>query len=372
MPAMAAAPRRAIGVALIAIWVAALGAGMVGSAVATRQVLQGERELFAMLVRLRRAQLSAYFDATIEESRFWGKNRIMRQALRDFSAAWRELGHGADVTLQLLYIDENPYPVGERDNLERAEDDSRYSEVHAHYHYWLRSFLLHRGIYDVFLIDAAGDLVYSSFKEEEFATNLEEGPWRDTGLGRAFREARDNPFPSYVAIYDFAPYPPSHDAPAMFTASPVLADDGTFLGVIAFQLSTERINRIVREVGLRATGKTFLVGPDLNLRSRTRFSETSEMFETRVDTETARAALQGEEGQRLTTDYRGVRVLSSYVPLDIGERIFWGVLAEIDEEEYRAPANAIRRRALAMSAVIAAVLSLVLLAWARLSGRTAA
>jgi methyl-accepting chemotaxis protein len=362
---MAATGRRRIGIAVLGIWIAALGAGMLGSQIATERVLRAERELFAMLVRLRRAQLSAYFEASIEESRFWARNRIMRQALLEFTDAWRELGESASVELQLLYIDENPYPEGERDNLERAEDDSSYSEVHARYHYWLRSFLLHRGIYDVFLVDPEGNLAYSSFKEEEFATNLLEGPFRDTDLGRAFREVRDNPFPSYVAVFDFAAYAPSHGAPAMFTASPVLADDGTFLGAVAFQLSAERINRIVREVGLRETGKAFLVGPDLMLRSRTRFSETSEMLQTRVATETAREALKGKQGQRIATDYRGVRVLSSYVPLEIGERLYWGVLAEIDESEYLGPARAIRNRTLAASAALAALVTLALLAWAR-------
>jgi hypothetical protein len=60
-----------------------------------------------------------------------------------------------------------------------------------------------------------------------------------------------------------------------------------------------------------------------------------------------------------------VRVLSSYVPLEIGERLYWGVLAEIDESEYLGPARAIRNRTLAASAALAALVTLALLAWAR-------
>jgi methyl-accepting chemotaxis protein len=372
MPAMLTAARSLLVVALIGVWVAALGGAWIGSRSGAEEVLRDERELFGTLIRIRRAQLAAYFATTIEESRFWARNRITRQALREFSSAWSELGGAATETLQRLYIDQNPYPTGERDNLERADDDSTYSQVHAQYHYWLRSFLLHRGIYDVFLFDPAGNLVYSSFKEPEFATNLVDGPFRDTDLARAFLEARDNPYPSYVAVYDFAPHAPSDGAPAMFTASPVLADDGTFLGVMAFQLAAERINTIVREVGLRKTGKTYLVGPDLRLRSRTRFSETADMLETKVDAETARAALAGEEGQRLATDYRGARVLSSYAPLDIGSRLRWGLLAELDEDEYLAPARAIRNQALAIGTGLAAGLSIILLVWARLGARSPA
>jgi methyl-accepting chemotaxis protein len=362
--------RSALAVAVVGIWLAALGSAWLGSQGATEQLLRGERELFSTLRHMRTAQLANYFGTTIDESRFWAQNRIMRGALLEFSAAWNELGPAASETLQRLYIANNPYLAGERDNFERASDGSTYSDVHARYHFWLRSFLLHRGIYDVFLFDAVGNVVYSSFKEEEFATNLVDGPWSDTSLGRAFVDARDNPFPSHVSVLDFAPYAPSHGAPAMFTASPVLDDDGTFLGVIAFQLPVERINAMLREVGLRQTGKTYLVGPDLHLRSRTRYSETASMLETEVGTDTARAALAGEAGQHLTTDYRGVPVLSTFAPLEIGDDLRWAVLSELDEAEYRAPSRAIRNRALLLAAGIALILSGLLLGWVRLRSRS--
>ena len=59
----------------------------------------------------------------------------------------------AGAQLRRLYIDGNPYPEGDRDNFELAADGSRYSQVHAYYHYWLRTFLLHRSLYDVLLLD---------------------------------------------------------------------------------------------------------------------------------------------------------------------------------------------------------------------------
>ena len=348
---------------IVALYAVALASGLVVYGKAADEVLSGERELFSTLLRLRRAQVSVYLNTMIEETRFWAQNRIMRQALREFSSAWEELGDGAQSQLQRLYVTGNPFPRGERDNLERADDESAYSEVHQLYHYWLRSFLLHRGVYDVFLFDRTGDLVYSSFKEADYATNVVDGPYRDTDLGRAFREARDNPFPSFVALYDFASYGPSDGAPAMFTASPVLADDGKLVGVIAFQIPPDGINRIVREVGMRETGKTFLLGPDLKLRSRTRFSETDTMLATSVDTETARLALAGEEGQRIARDYRDVPVLSTFSPLRV-DRIQWAILSELDEWEYRAAASAIRNRMLVVSLGAATLASLgVLLAF---------
>jgi methyl-accepting chemotaxis protein len=330
-----------------------------------------EREGFANVVRLRTAQVVMYLDTQTEEMRFWAQNRIMRQALIDFSAAWGELGDDAQTILQRLYITENPYPTGEKDNLERGDDSSKYSDVHQSYHYFLRSFLLHRGIYDVFLFNTDGDLVYTSFKELDYATNLVRGKYRDTDLGGAFREARDNPYPSYVAMFDFEKYAPSHGEPAMFIASPVLADDGTLLGVLAFQLPPDRFNLIVRSMGLRRTSKTFLVGPDLRLRSRTPHTETAEMLDTAVETEAARRALAGEEGQILTLDYLGVPVISTFAPARF-ENIEWGLLAEMDESEYLGPSLAIRRYAVSAGLAVATLASLFVILLALRRSRSSA
>ncbi len=305
---------------------------------------------YLALMQVRRDALREYLQSVLEETRFWNKNRVMRTALVELSAAWKELSE-PEATLQRLYIDENPFPIGEKDNLEYATDGSEYSEVHARYHYWLRSFLLHRGVYDVFLFDPDGNLVYTSFKERDFATNLVTGEWKDTDLGKAFRTARENPYPSYVTFFDFAAYEPSHGAPASFFASAVLDDAGTFLGVLAFQIPADRINEIMQvTAGMGETGETYAVGADLLMRSDSRFSEEPTTLKTRVDTRTVSLALDGERGMDVVPDYRGVPVFSAYGPLDF-EGVRWAVMAEIDEAEVRQPLARIRNRALLASAI---------------------
>ena len=314
------------------------------------------RERFVALLEVRRDALAEYLDDVREEVRFWNKNQVMREAMTAFSVAFDELGPDAQATLQRLYIDENPFPTGQKDSLERAEDGSRYSDVHYRYHYWLRSFLLHRGVYDVFLFQADGDLVYTSFKERDYATNLNTGPFRDTDLGKAFRKALDNPFPSYVTFFDFAPYPPSNGDPAAFVSSTILDDDGTLLGVLAFQIPSDRINEIMQvRSGMGETGETYVVGTDLLMRSDSRFSKESTTLETRVDTVTTRLALEGQAGFQITDDYRGIPVLSAYAPVEF-EGVRWAVLAEIDVAEAQAPVDALLRRWL-MAGVLAGPLA---------------
>lgn len=99
------------------------------------------------------------------------------------------MGQGQMATLQRLYFEENPNPTGSKENLDFAPDGSVYSTVHSEFHPWFRQFLRERGYYDTFLFDTDGDLVYSVYKELDYATNLNSGQWRDSDLGNAFRGA---------------------------------------------------------------------------------------------------------------------------------------------------------------------------------------
>ncbi len=356
MPSAAVANGRLVVTILVVSLACAGVVGAIAHRYAAGEVAAATQERFEALREIRTTELLSYLESVREETRFWNTNRVMRAALREFSAAFAKLGPDAESELQRLYVHENPYPLGEKDNLERAEDDSEYSEIHARYHYWLRSFLLHRGVYDVFLFNPEGDLVYTSFKELDYATNLLTGRWKDTDLGGAFRAARDNPYPSFVAFFDFAPYEPSHGEPASFFSSPVLDDDGTLLGVVAFQIPSDRINDIMQATaGMGETGETYVVGPDLLMRSDSLFSEESTILKTRVDTEPARRALRAETGYLpVTPDYRGVPVLSAYGPLEFGD-VRWALLSEMDDAEALAPSR--RLRTLVAAAVVGSALA---------------
>ncbi len=90
-------------------------------------VLKGTTDdKYRALMQVRRDALREYLDRVLAETLFWNKNRVMRNALLEFTAAWKELPE-PESTLQRLYIDENPYPTGEKDNLEFASDGSTYS-----------------------------------------------------------------------------------------------------------------------------------------------------------------------------------------------------------------------------------------------------
>ena len=132
---------------------------------------------------------------------------------------------------------------------------------------------------------------------------------------------------------------------------------------MAFQVPISRINQIMQFTGgMGETGETYIVGQDLLMRSDSRFSDTTTILRTLVDTETARRALGGEKGVHMADDYRGIPSLSAFAPFEF-EGLRWAVVAEIDEQELRR--RAFRPRRLLASAflglaTIAALTALVL------------
>jgi hypothetical protein len=285
-----------------------------------------------LLGELRRGAVEEYFATADAELRFWSSNKAMLEAQADLLEIWRDDRQLQD-RVRRAYVEENPHPDGFRLNLDSAEDDSPYSELHARMHPDARLFVTERGYYDFFLISPSGDILYSVEKETDFATNLRSGPWSETGLGRAFREVSKDPGRGDVVLTDMEPYEPSGDEPAIFMATALVDGEDNFLGVIAFQLPTSGIMGIMNYTsGMGETGETYLVGQDLLMRSDSRFSDQSTVLAQVVDTPTVARALAGEQGVDYVADYRGVEVMSVYLPLDFGAGR-WALMAEIDRAE---------------------------------------
>ena len=89
--------------------------------------------------------------------------------------------------LQYNYISNNPNPLGEKDALASADDGTQYSQWHKKYHPSIQKFLKEFNYYDIFLVDnETGHIVYSVFKELDFATSLKDGPYANTNFARSF------------------------------------------------------------------------------------------------------------------------------------------------------------------------------------------
>ncbi len=276
--------------------------------------------------------------------------------------------------LQYQYIVTNPNPVGEKDALTAAQDGSEYSKVHARYHPRLRNLTKEFGYYDLFLIHfKTGGIVYSVYKEMDFATNLNDGPYRNTNLAKLVTEIQTHPDRWVIRKTDFSPYSPSYGAPAAFLGGAIY-NGPHIVGILVVQLPLDRINSVMtgdgnwENDGLGTSGETYIVGPDFLMRSVSRLlleqpqNYEKYLFESKmpfstiqkiqafktsvllqpVDTVATRRAILGRTGSGLMLGHYNTPVFSSYAPLRI-PGFDWGIIAERAVSEIYQPIKSLRK-----------------------------
>lgn len=322
--------------------------------------LENETNNKLALTRNARAILLEQYLASIREDLLLtAHNPNTVEAVDDFTCNWGEIEGDQTSYLQAEYIDNNPHPTGEKDKLYQAADGSEYSKSHARYHGWFHALQQNREYYDVFLFDTDGNLVYSVFKELDFATNMNSGKWRDSGLADAFREGMKLSSRDEVAFIDFAPYGPSAGAPASFISAPIFNDTGKKVGVLSFQMPISRVNAIMQNsTGLGETGETFLVGADMYMRSDSRHHSESTILSLKIDSQRMHDAIAGKSETKEVLDFRGQSLISSYQPFDF-EGVRWGVFAEIEKEEALAPVDNIIQSVLLSAGGLLLIISLL-------------
>jgi methyl-accepting chemotaxis protein len=325
---------------------------VVATQIAKNTVIASMENKLESVLSNRKDSLVRYLDSIKEDLAFVATNQQTITAVQEFAQGWNMMGIQQEQILQQLYIKDNPHPTGSKEKLDYARDGSLYSQIHAKHHPWFRQFLQARGYYDIFLFDLEGNLIYTVFKELDYATNLNRGKYKDTDLGNAFRAAasgsasRGDQF-----FFDFKPYAPSHGAPASFISTPIY-DAGQKIGVLVYQMPIDRINATMSVYeGLGESGETYIAGEDGLMRSDSRFSEESSILKTKVKGASLQAGLAGETGIKNIEDYRGVSVFSAYAPIDfMGVR--WVVLAEQDESEVLAPVESMTQKFILVALII--------------------
>ncbi len=299
----------------------------------------------------------------------------------------------APAYLQYHYLASNPNKVGKKDNLVKAENDgSYYAQVHARYHESLRGLIKQFGYYDLFLIDhKTGDIVYSVFKEIDFATNLYDGPFSSSNFSSLIRVVSENKVRNEVRFQDFDLYMPSYGSPAAFAAITVY-DGLEVAGILAVQMPINELNNVMtgnsswENSGMGESGEVFVVGRNHLMRTDSRFLKqhkkrylqrlaaigtpdktihlidklnTTILFQS-IYGKSIDKALSGHTGTSQLTDYRGIPVISAYAPLRT-HGMDWAILAEMDVDEVNQPVDRFRRNVMAYASVLGIIITLLAL-----------
>ncbi len=290
--------------------------------------------------------------------------------------------------LQYDFIAGSDFPIGEKDALTALPNQTDYAKAHRQFHPEIRNFLRQFGYYDIFIADiSSGNIVYSVFKELDYATSLKSGPYANTGIGQAFKKAASLQDASGVAVSVLDTYVPSYNAMAGFLASPIEIN-GVREAVLIFQMPLDKISRILthnykwKARGFGDSGETYLVSPEGFLVNESRFfvedesaylSALAEKYPDVVDvirdantsvgiqpvnSDAARRALAGESGFTMLNDYRDVEVYSYFAPVDIGGETY-ALLAEIDVDEALQPARELGKKLLISTIIEASVVVII-------------
>ena len=345
--------------------VAALAVGGANYITGRAHILAMDKTSLSGILAARMATFSRQLDVIEQDLALQAADPNVLHGLQSLEYGWHQFGNNPGPTLQKLYITDNPNPAGKKDAMLRAGDESDYTIAHAGIHPHFRALVKTRGYGDVFLIDPTGNVVYTTYKEPDYATNLLTGRWKNSGISKTFKALRADPRPGRIAYTDFESYAPSGGVPASFIAAPILDKAGKFVGALAFQMPINAINATMQDKsGLGATGQTYIVGRDLLMRSDSRFLKEPTILRRKVDNAAVRDALEGRGGVTNITDYRGRDALVAYAPFDF-HGVRWAFVAEKEMAEVMKPVVEMRNDAVVGTGIVIAVLALLGLLFAR-------
>lgn len=311
-------------------------------------------------------QLRVYLHAIAEDLSINSKSPNILAALNDFNLGWDALtGVNQTLYLQDKYITNNPNEAGKKHLLDAASDGSVYSEKHRIYHPFLRDILEEHEYYDIFLVNPKGDIVFTVFKELDFATNLVNGQWKDTGLAALFKQIKDKPVKGEIVFNDFKPYAPSNNVPAAFIGTAIFDEAGQFAGALIYQMPIGRINnmtQVAKEVSESA--EVHIVGEDFLLRNDPNLEDKEDpILKQKMDTEPVRLGLDNKKGISVSED-EGMVTFASYTPFDAyGSK--WVLFVDIFEAEVMKEANALEKLIVMVSLGVLVIMGFITFLYAR-------
>ncbi len=240
-----------------------------------------------------------------------------------------------------------------------------YEDVDRKYGDILVSFAEAYKYYDIMVMDMHGDIIASARDRPELGKNVLKKPYAGTPLEEAFVRGKTG-----ISILDMRWYAPSGQ-PAIFMSAPITNDSTeTTVEVVVFHMDNKKINDIMTQrSGLEETGESYLVGQDFLLRSDSRFIKEPSVLKTEADTSAVREALAGNTGTGIIRDYRNVKVLSAFAPLNVSYSVRWALVVEVDKGEAMTMDSSVKQQFLYISvSLVLAWLIVILIFHKRMAG----
>lgn len=368
LPKLKIAQKLPLALMISAILVSA-GVGAASYLIASRSLETEARQNLSTIAFDRARQLATYLKTVETDLVKSSQSDNTIDALSGFTAAWKSIDTGTpEAALQKAYITDNPNPAAKRMMLDQGDAATGYMITHMRFQPIFRSQILRAGYRDLYLFDTAGNLVYSTAKQADFATNFAKGggPYATTNLADAYRRAMKIGSPNAFVFSDFSNYPAMPGTALSFFAKPVFARNGDKLGVIAFALPADKFASVIGYTdGLGRTGDATIVGSDGRARNDSGLTTQNDVLKPTIFDATIKHAVAGVRGTSEVADFRGARVLEAAAPVDITPTQSWALVATQDVSEIFAPVRHLGTTMLAIGLALLLVVALAGLFFAR-------
>ncbi len=160
-------------------------------------------------------------------------------------------------------------PVWDSYTADQQNDLTEFTEKHDYY--------------NIYYIDRDGKILFALKHQDDLGTNLFKGPYSGSLFSKTCEEILKT---GKTLFSDLEIYEPSGGILAGFFGHPIRDANEEIIGLLAIQITMDRINKIIQDdVGLGETGEAYLVGPDLKMRSTTRFNDESVILNQSAQTD---------------------------------------------------------------------------------------
>jgi hypothetical protein len=119
-------------------------------------------------------------------------------------------------------------------------------------------------VYDSFLIDTQGNILFTVDHKSDFGTNLFTGKYSGTQLSKVSKNSLES---KQLLFSDVESYIPSAGRMDSFIISPIKSEDGSQLGLMAIQVRIDDIFDLLNKSNQHIGAQHYLIGEDGLLRS---------------------------------------------------------------------------------------------------------
>ncbi|XHF85414.1 response regulator [Vibrio sp. HN007] len=305
------------------------------------QDLQEQSHSYLISVReTKRQQIQDYIDAKESEVMGFVRSELAYASGGRFYGlvnAFRSLGadiESARNNAQSRYVEGSGNQIANpvTRNSDNYTGSERYRLLHKRYHWAFIELLKRSDFDDILLVDMEGNVTYSVRKNAYYGTNLLDGKFKSSNLGKTFFNIRqtlgteqnepEDHIP--VAMSDFVK---NDDTSYAWFAAPIV-QQGFLHSYALLRLPIEGITQLVEDDNTSA--EILVAGPDLTPRSQ---HLTQDVIDNHASI--LRSAIEGNTEVKTYENQDGQKIIAALTPIPM-KGTHWAISVQLSEDEAHA------------------------------------